>query len=150
MELGPIQKKWVEDLIAYAHRQIGGELGRKEDDGSIRACCLGQALLSYCEIKEIEPNFIDSTLHDPEFNHVEYWLKDFGDTSYMEEDSLRASYEKLGLKDPQGKIDNEEGLRYNAGETYFTLAEANDAGVPWLAIAQFIIKNPKAVFNESL
>ncbi len=149
MELGPIQQKWVEDLMSYPERQIKNILGRKEDDGTIRACCLGQALLSFCEIEGIEPNFIRSEQDQCGSDVAEFWLKDLGDESFYDEDDLGSSYREIGLHDEIGKIAFGKGLSYD-GEVYSALAHANDGEVPWKVIAEFIINNPKAVFNESV
>ena len=147
--LGPIQQKWVEDLISYPERQIDNILGRKENDGTIRVCCLGQALLSFCEVSEISPNFIPSESDQCYSDFVEFWLKDFGDDSCYDEDILINSYQKIGLHDERGSVLYEKSFSYN-GCIYPDLAGANDGGVPWKIIAEFIINNPKAVFNESL
>lgn len=150
MKLGPIQRKWVEDLRTYPERQIGGELGRIENDGTIKCCCLGQALLSLCEIskEDLTPNYIPGEGQVDSYPEVKKWLKEFGDDSYYAEDELHYSYADIGLKSPTGKLSIP--ITYNNGPEFYDLAEANDSGVPWDVIADFIENNPKAVFNESL
>ena len=124
MELGKVQKAWVSDLRKYPERQNDGILGKviKLKDGyNIKCCCLGQA--------EITINGM------PKGTSICSGGSSFG---------LEGSYKQLGLHSMRGDL--EGGLL----EGYASLASANDGGVTWEVIANFIEKNPEVVFTKSL
>jgi hypothetical protein len=124
MELGKVQKAWVSDLRKYPERQDDGRLGKviKLKDGyHIRCCCLGQA--------EITMNGM------PKGTSICSGGSSFG---------LEGSYKQLGLHSMMGVFQG--GLL----EGHDSLANANDGGVTWEVIANFIEKNPEVVFIKSL
>lgn len=136
MELGPQQKQWVADLRQYPERQYKNFLGYKNHHGELKLCCLGQLIISSCYM----------TGEDAPWNGNE--LKSTLDNNLLCDD------EDLGNVWGDYKLHSEGGLL--VGETlihedehYNTLVEANDGGVPWGVIADFIEQYPKAVFTES-
>lgn len=135
MELGPIQKQWVADLKAYPERQIDGQLGKRDKEGNLCLCCLGQAIITKCNLQNVEPVFINSNLRE---------CKEAGE---LEENILNLTYEEYGLNCSEGRL-KQKWLVYDY-TNYTTLVEANDSGVPWAVIAKFIEQNPQAVFTES-
>ena len=143
MELGPIQKQWIADLRANPEKQASGCLGEMQG-GVWRYCCLGQGLITICNIEGMKPSILNMAykvrLIDSELSQDEC-----GDQGV-----LSKSFEKLGLRDSVG------GFRYNervffpeTGATYGALTEMNDNGMTWLQIADFIEANPTTVFTES-
>lgn len=45
MELGPIQKQWINILRTQPERQLAYQLGLKTPEGEEKMCCLGQLAL---------------------------------------------------------------------------------------------------------
>ena len=130
MELGPIQKAWLKNLREHPERQMQDQLGRLTPDGGYEACCLGEALLTLHRAQGTEDSDMfnrDDTLYD-----------------HNAMDTLESSYDELGLHDETGSFLHER-LDDEA-----SLAEANDAGYSWLAIADFIEENPETVFSRSV
>lgn len=132
MELGPIQKAWVDNLRKHPERQATGFLGRGIPE-SYTACCLGEGLVTYCKMKNIKLPFIDG------------FIIDFNEDKNLKSDCiLDFSYKELGLRTSTGRI---IGKHLN-NRTYLT--QANDSGVSWPEIADFIEENPEAVFTHSV
>jgi len=133
MELGPLQKEWVKSLREHPERQISTILGEKYSDGSYKACCLGE--LHIC----------NSRMNGDLLKYCNNEMRD-GDTDYLED-----SWDKYGLIDSKGSFANPQFLeKVNHGALYHSLAEANDDGVDWLTIANFIESNPEEVFTKSV
>lgn len=132
-EMGPLQKQWVADLRKYPERQTHGELGRRLFDNSIKACCLGQLLITDCEMNNKELPFNNNEALYDQNTSLDCYLEN--------------SYEKYGLIDDMGAIgvcsdENFKGHR--------NLSQANDAGISWVEIADFIEANPEKVFIKSV
>lgn len=123
MKLGPLQRKWVETLKKYPHRQTTKVLGERKKNGHIKACCLGQALLCLLEHKGEELPVGELTSGGPSIRS-----------------ELSEHYEELGLYDDVGQI-------YGSDDC---LAEMNDHGRTWKEIAEFIESNPEKVFTKSV
>ena len=136
MELGKIQKQWIADLRKYPERQIKNKLGEKNEKGVITACCLGQALLTYCELEGIKPVWEFSIPHNNSF------LSDF----LHSEMSLVSSHNKLGLITSNGNLLKSTIIN---DQKFITLSQMNDYGLTWLEIADYIESNPENVFKES-
>lgn len=131
MELGKIQKAWLSDLRKYPERQYNSSLGIKDLSGNIKACCLGQALLTLCEIEVTEPTWkVTAT-------SIYLRLDDEGFFNY-----LHNSFQKLGLRDGTGSF-IDKNLKHES------LAQMNDGGLSWSEIADYIETNPENVFAES-
>lgn len=138
MELGILQKEWIKSLREHPERQTKDILGYREDDGSYKACCLGELLICYRKLQGVD-------LFD--FNGTKDYLID-GVEDYG---SLYESYEEFGLHTPNGAI-----YKLSVGNdpldirSQNSLAQANDNGFTWLQIADFIENNPEAVFTKSV
>lgn len=132
-ELGPIQKQWIEDLRKYPERQAPYGLASRIA-GEIKACCLGQLILTDCELTGKEAEWEGSTLH---------CFGKPGATAFVH------NYTDYGLNSLNGAIKGGYYLEYER-EKYHALAYANDRGVPWSVIADFIEQNPEAVFTKSV
>lgn len=125
-KLGQIQRAWVKDLKKYPERKVCHELGEVHGN-IIKACCLGQAILTYKRIKgmPIEDGRISSN----------------GYTGV-----LFTFYIELGLNDSGGRFKN--SLKVN-GKEYLNLIQMNDSGdFTWPEIAKYIENNPENVFNK--
>ena len=141
MELGKIQKAWIADLRKYPERQMTGMLGKKNiETGEIKACCLGQALLTLCEIKDIEPIFSDDSslcdISSPDFPRYSYTelglIGERGDLLYQVSSDSFSRDSKLGKE-----------------KKYYSLSEMNDGGLTWSDIADYIETHPENIFKES-
>ena len=121
-KLGPLQEEWVQSLEQHPERQMIQRLGRKNSDGSYRACCLGQAglIAVVCEWNE------DGDLV----------VKGGGGYALLE----RNSYKAMGLRSPSG---------FSKG-TLSPLAVINDSGATWPEIAALIRANPEEYFTHSV
>lgn len=128
-EMGPLQKLWVKSLREHPERQMSGALGVIDHQtGTYQARCLGE--LKMCALRSIGEN---------PFNVFYRSIMDGADTA-----SLSVSYEDFGLYGPLGYFDG-AALKGN-----ISLANANDAGITWPEIADFIEQNPTAVFTKSV
>ena len=135
MELGPIQKAWVKSLRDHPERQMGGALG-VGDCKNYKACCLGQALINLCEIKNVSPKFDSGRLFS--FSHS--GARRHGVLSTKD-------YNSLGLVDNVGVICVDHRGYVNGIDS---LSSCNDQGMAWPEIADFIEKYPEAVFTKSV
>ena len=133
MELGKIQKQWIANLRAYPEKQIQGILGLKTSE-SYGACCLGELLLTKCRINnEPLPFDYNGSLYD-------------GDVLLSpSEVGLEYSWGSLGLYNYLGSIKSDIKLK-----GHVSLAQANDNGVSWPEIADFVEKHPETVFSKSV
>lgn len=130
-QLGPIQTAWVKSLKEHPERQITGRLGGGTLD-YYHACCLGDLLVCAHKVApDIHPNPFNSGT-----NKI---LDGSGDAAL-----LIKSWKLLGLNSTGGRITN--GTLYE----FASLASANDAGVSWQTIAEFIEANPEKVFTKSV
>ena len=141
MELGVIQKAWIKSLRENPERQIDGILGRKDDDSDeneYQACCLGELL---CVKARLENKPLPFDEHG--------CIRDTADTkdfSYFAPNlhELEHSYKELGLYSAEGDINCDDLKGFS------DLAGANDNGIKWFEIANFIEANPEKVFTKSV
>lgn len=137
MELGPIQKEWVKSLRENPHRQTKGYLGMGTPE-DYKACCLGEALATYCRMNNEPIPFHDGYITDNKFG------SDLGSKSFL------FSHEKIGLHTSSGKLIINKSSHISL-RGYLTLASANDSGViTWEQIADYIETYPEVVFNKSV
>lgn len=139
MELGQVQKAWIADMKKYPERQIDGKLGWIDSlTGDIKACCLGQGVLTLCDIKGIKPSLENSFLCDID-------TKDYSYPTY--------SYKELGLRDDRAELkDGVNGSvfgRVTKQDHYYSLSQMNDGGITWKEIAHYMENHPDNVFVES-
>lgn len=121
MKLGPLQKQWLHNLKTYPERQMTEVLGKRNEDGSYKACCLGEAAI------------ICGTAN---------WDKRGNLYDLVEENkNVLKSYEAIGLR-------NSVGRRLDT-ETEGFLAQLNDSGKTWPEIAAIIEAEPDQYFTES-
>lgn len=145
-KLKKLRKQWVSDLRKYPERQLCNSLGYINDVHEIRACCLGQLLITECEVnkRDYKTILFDNVVCDSGEN----WIN-----------RLQKSYKRLGLRGPLGqlkegtvvKIKNNEILRSsnNLLISHLSLATLNDREeCTWPMIADFIEKNPSVVFVD--
>lgn len=144
-KLGVVQKAWIKSLKNHPERQTIGALNSVlnddsqsfSDDQSItimnncakgitnyKACCLGEGLLTLLR---------EGVILKGLYNHSNNASPAIPDAN------------ALGLFTPRGSITNNEKLFYN-GDCYVSLMDANDNGVPWSIIADFMYNKPEAVF----
>jgi hypothetical protein len=132
MKLGPIQKAWLKSLREHPERQCSGKLGQKFNKNYL-ACCLGEALITYCKMKKRRIPFTgEGILIDGSNDRTSY---------------LSSSFEKLGLISSSGMS---HSPFYINNEEYYGLASANDNGVTWPQIADIIEANPENFFTKSV
>lgn len=125
--LGPLQREWIKSLREHPERQESEQLG-SGNLNDYTACCLGELLVC---AHRVLPNFPSP----------------FKNGHIVDSDSkayLSFSFERFGLFNSTGSIDN------GSIGGYFTLAYANDHGVTWPEIADFIESNPEKVFTHSV
>lgn len=126
-ELGPVQKRWIKSLREHPERQMSGRLGM----GTIhdyKACCLGELgiISDTCE-------FIAGVLRE-ESGSV---------------DLLRESYHKIGLHASDGAI-LDGRIIDKTGSRFYSLSAANDSGMTWPEIADYVELNPEKIFFRSV
>lgn len=144
MELGPIQKQWIADLRTYPERQYTNRLGILQPGGIVRLCCLGQGLVTLkggvAEAFRIDETAIKDLTET-------FCLFDFNSSGFPESGELVGSYSLLGLRDMVGSFT--EPFNFD-GYNIYTLTDANDSGMSWSEIADFMEKNPEKVFVHSV
>lgn len=123
-KFGPLQEQWLQSLEQNPDRQLTGSLGRKELDGSYRACCLGELGL-ITDKCEWSGNFLI--------------VKDDSD-NVPSTIILRNVHEDLGLN-------SESGLSIT--DNILSLSHMNDKGKTWPEIAAIVRTNPTSYFNKS-
>lgn len=133
MELGKLQKAWVESLRKHPERQTPNTLGFKENNNSYRACCLGELLCVSYKIKKKKMPFNEDGL-----------LEEKGGSNI----SLFESFIDFGLKNSTGGFF--DSTVYYKNRTFISLAEMNDGGLTWPEIADFVENNPELVFVKSV
>lgn len=134
MQLGPLQEAWVKSLEDHPERQMDGQLGQLQEDGSYKACCLGEGLCVMARIKGERPPFdIDFGVLKSEDEDYQLAIKDY---------SGLGIFDGCGIFIGPGPIDG-------AGATC-SLAELNDAGYTWPQIAKIIRNNPERIFTKSV
>lgn len=129
-KLGPIQRAWIKDLREHPERQMPGALGEIGEDGTISACCLGQAAITRCRLLGL-----------PEPFNKEGIIMSEGS------EQILYNYDDFGLLSESGSIKGEYRQHFNNN---YTLASCNDHGMTWAEIADQIDKYPEAVFNKSV
>lgn len=143
-KLGPIQQAWIADLRANPGKQITGTLATKKEDGTVGACCLGQALITICRLEGMDEPWIKRVVFDRE--DLRDGMEGDFDTKVLK------SYKKLGLKSSNGVFDTTSDIQPQPAKVgdkeYLCLTEMNDKGMTWLEIADFIEANPDLVFNK--
>lgn len=129
------QLKWLEALESGKYKRCTTELCHIETDkdgqlNKISFCCLGVGADLLCNKKDIEDV--------PNGNYRKYE----GEATYAPDTVIK----RLRLNDEQGciKVENIKGYRRDEE----TLAELNDNGMSFKKIAEFIRKNPTAVFKH--
>lgn len=140
MELGTIQKAWIKSLREHPERQTSNCLGYKSKDSEdYKACCLGEAL---CVLYRINgKNAFDL------FNNGR--LLDFNNSILLNE----VTAYRLGLHTGNGHVEygtNGSSFFIYKKQILDSLSSANDAGMTWPEIADFIEKYPESVFTKSV
>ena len=135
MELGPIQKKWIETLKKYPERQLKGQLGIMKENGEIKLCCLGQLGLISKHMKWSK---------DKEFKYLK--CTDPNDANKFSNGFFRFTFNEVGLLDSAGIFKKAVYINENK---YISLSNMNDGGVSWLEIAKYVESNPDNVFTKS-
>ena len=119
MELGPIQKQWIQSLKDHPERQYKHGLGVKISKDNYLACCLGELCIIAGTFQWSE----DGNLMTP-----------YGDKEYP-----TSIWRKLGLY-------NDAGISRD-GTTSLSLM--NDNGLSWPKIAEKVEENPSNYFKKS-
>lgn len=149
-ELGPNQKQWLSDLKKYPKRQYRNHLGFIDGD-NIKACCLGQGLLT---LKDLGVLSEDRIFIKPARGCAGKRIADIAehDQTIYNANYLKRSFALLGLKDYQGFL--KKPYQVDVPDTfpkiYKSLAEMNDGGISWQKIAEFIESDPTNVFVKSM
>lgn len=128
-ELGPLQKEWIASLRAHPERQERGFLGRGEPE-KYNACCLGELLVC---AHRILPNF-----PNPFYKGKICEINDQDIETYLDK-----SFHTFGLNSSSGSV-------YDGINGHTSLASANDFGMSWPEIADFIEAHPEKVFTKSV
>lgn len=128
-QLGPLQKKWVEELRNNPDQQMSKALGIPAKK---KFCCLGKALMIICE----------------EYN-LPIDVNEGGCLLSEGERGVLSTYDKIGLRNNVGAFSYEKTICIT-GRYFNSLADANDSGISWLDLADFIERNPEIVFTKSV
>jgi len=121
LELGKLQKLWVDTLRKHPERQHREKLGYISGGGIITCCCLGQLLLCSKELNG---------------EKLPYGSISDGEGKLHSISTLSVSYQRFGLRNSVGSIaDNSNSL-----------ALMNDTGKSWPEIADYIEANPDKLF----
>lgn len=122
LELGPLQRRWVNRLKKHPERQLKGTLGKRFHNGDYKACCLGEAglMMGTCVFG------LDGTLHEKGHIH--------------RTGALTRSYDRLGLRSSIGTVDDMASLA--------TLND--DPDYTWTDIAYLIEAAPELFFTKSV
>ena len=145
MELGTLQKAWVKSLRENPDRQMNSRLGKQNEvvnaefDEPYHACCLGELKMVHCRLNNL-PIVFDK----------DGFLRDGKDKDIKSKTYLSGSYEQFGLHSSYGKIIGEQIKHRVREKSYDSLALANDSGVTWAEIADFVEANPEKVFSKSV
>ena len=131
-ELGPIGKAWVKSLRENPERQMSSQLGEKNEDGTYKACCLGEYALV---ASEMNPSIAQLVEWD---SHGELYC---GSIEFLED-----AYKELGLKSYRGSLS--KPLVVSDDVVYYSLADMNDDGMSWPEIADYVEANPHNVFTK--
>lgn len=139
MELGTLQKAWVKSLREHPERQSHAKLGQihNRETNNYTACCLGELKLVYCQLNNLPLPF----------NEDGYITDSSGASSGSSQSYLVGSWEKFGLRSDGGKI---MVSMEKDGRSFPSLAHANDGGITWAEIADYIEANPENVFTKSV
>ena len=131
-ELGALQKMWLEQLRKHPERQMSGYLGYGTPQ-NYKACCLGELHLCAHRLANKKLPFgSDNRIYD--------------DSTYG---TLYHSYGQYGLNNSVGQSDKTFATSFN-NQVFYSLAQANDAGISWSEIADIIEKNPENFFTKSV
>lgn len=127
MILTELQERWLTELELHPGRQSKGTLGEISKDGTIRVCCLGQALLC------LKPSLSPHELQDG-----------------ISRGQLPISYQQIGLRSPLGEFETTAEVN---GLPYKHLINMNDGdklvpALTWPQIAAYIRANPENVFTQ--
>lgn len=130
IKIGPLQEQWLQSLEQHPERQMYYWLGRQQEGGDYKACCLGEAGLvsGVCEWKNgklcVKKEYVKNS---PE-----------GDRDY-ERTLNYDSHKVIGFRDEGGS--NRDGTKQ--------LFNMNDENIPWPEIAAIIRKDPSDWFTHS-
>lgn len=134
-----IAKKWVRALRSKKYRQAKGVLKTKTKSGAVSHCCLGVLCELYQqERKKAKKPLLetddfsarDADMDLPKTNRV---FEFAGDATVLPPSVLRWA----GLEDDTGCFRRDFSLEYR-DKNYVSLAELNDAGCRFSAIADII------------
>lgn len=145
MELGPIQKMWIQSLREHPERQMTCRLGKGKSADDYKACCLGELLFCFCERK------FDTVFHKTNPEDENFLMYDIDPISRERNDHrgiLIGSWDELGLFDHYGSFKGTARLQLGEKQCS-SLSGANDNGVTWPEIADFVEANPEMVFTKS-
>ncbi len=133
MQLGKIQKAWIDSLKSNPERQATGQLGKGEPS-SYKACCLGELHVIGCKLLGKPAPFNNNYICDY-------------DPSYPA-GILHQVYLDYGLHNAAGTTLSPFSIE---GRKFKSLVEANDRfGITWPQIAEAIEKDPANFFNKSV
>lgn len=134
-KMGELQTLWVKSLREHPERQMTKKLGMGTPR-NYKACCLGELHLCYHRMKGKKLPFYDDSILDniPEYPNFS---------------SLGHSYEKYGLFSTNGQRIDKERIYINK-KSASCLADANDMGITWVEIADYIEANADQIFTHSV
>lgn len=141
MKLGKLQKEWVKSLKENPERQCEGKLGQLlRNNKDYEACCLGELHVVAHKFYTGESYFED--------NHC--MVEDGGDDG-----ELTHSYRKYGLYSSSGsiKFPHDESIesypeKFQSIIDSEDLVTANDDGISWVDIGEFIETYPEMIFTK--
>lgn len=129
MELGPIQKRWIEELRSGRFKQGKEKLCRDPGDGVLRYCCLGVL----CYVMSGKPNESEDAVVEEGVLGVDYmWC---GKDDVLPESIMV----EAGLHSDQG----------DACDDHRSLVAKNDAGWTFQEIADELEEHPERYFERS-
>lgn len=127
MKLGKLQTEWVEALEANPEQQIDSTMGRRDENGNERYCCLGKA---------------SCIIHGRSMiNKRGLFDNRCKDVSIMTKKDMKS----MGFRNQFGGF--ADGFAIGKCNS---LVDLNDKMYTWPQIAKFIRENPEKVFTKSV
>lgn len=138
-KMGPLQRKWIEELKTTDKQQIEGYLCT--DDG--RYCCLG----ILCEVLNLDKRVTHERVDCDSFV-VEF----YSPNSKVMSDKYQLPqhvHSIVNLSDELGRVIKHNVEHVTTEDGYNCLADMNDSGISFKEIAEIIEVDPSNFFTKS-
>lgn len=141
-----IAKKWVRALRSKKYRQAKGVLKTKTKSGAVSHCCLGVLCELYQQARKkvkkplLETDDFSARHADMDLPKTNRVFEFAGDATVLPPPVLRWA----GVEDDTGSFRRDFKLEYR-DKVYTGLAELNDAGCRFSAIADIVEQYPEKI-----